>query len=145
MTQTDKMLARKDGGVGIVTFNNPERHNAVSLEMWEATTRILNDFAADNDIRVVVLTGAGGKAFASGADISNSAASARRWKRCAPITRRPTRPMPASPTSETDHRHDPRLLHRRRPRARHLLRSAHLLRQFALRGAGGQTRSGIRL
>ena len=67
---TDKMLSRKEGGVGIVTFNNPERHNAVSLDMWEATKRILDDFAADNDIRVVVLTGAGGKAFVSGADIS---------------------------------------------------------------------------
>ena len=70
MTPTDKMLSRKEGGVGIVTFNNPERHNAVSLEMWEATTRMLNDFAADNEIRVVVLAGAGGKAFVSGADIS---------------------------------------------------------------------------
>src|ERR1700730_7422190 len=70
MTQTDKMLSRKEGGVGIVTFNNPERLNAVSLEMWEATKRILDGFAADNDIRVVVLTGAGGKAFVSGADIS---------------------------------------------------------------------------
>ncbi len=70
MAQTDKMLSRKEGGVGIVTFNNPERHNAVSLDMWEATKRILDDFAADNDIRVVVLTGAGGKAFVSGADIS---------------------------------------------------------------------------
>ena len=70
MTQTDKMLSRKEGGVGIVTFNNPERHNAVSLEMWEATTSMLNGFASDNDIRVVVLTGAGGKAFVSGADIS---------------------------------------------------------------------------
>jgi enoyl-CoA hydratase len=70
MAQTDKMLARKDGGVGIVTFNNPERHNAVSLEMWEVTKRILDGFAADSDVRVVVLTGAGGKAFVSGADIS---------------------------------------------------------------------------
>jgi enoyl-CoA hydratase len=70
MTQTDKMLSRKEGGVGIVTFNNPERLNAVSLDMWEATKHILDDFAADNDIRVVVLTGAGGKAFVSGADIS---------------------------------------------------------------------------
>jgi enoyl-CoA hydratase len=67
---TDKMLSRKEGSVGIVTFNNPERHNAVSLEMWEATTEILDGFAADSDIRVVVLTGAGGKAFVSGADIS---------------------------------------------------------------------------
>ena len=73
MTQTDKMLSRKEGGVGIVTFNNPERHNAVSLDMWEATTRILDDFAADEEVRVVVLTGAGGKAFVSGADISKFA------------------------------------------------------------------------
>src|SRR6202167_1902803 len=67
---TDKMLSRKEGGVGIVTFNNPERHNAVSLEMWEATTSMLNGFAADPEIRVVVLTGAGGKAFVSGDAIS---------------------------------------------------------------------------
>jgi enoyl-CoA hydratase len=73
MTQTDKMLARKEGGVGILTFNNPERHNAVSLEMWEATKRILDSFGADDDVRVVVLTGAGGKAFVSGADISKFA------------------------------------------------------------------------
>ena len=44
MTQTDKMLARKDGGVGYLIFNNPERHNAVSLEMWEAARTILDDF-----------------------------------------------------------------------------------------------------
>jgi enoyl-CoA hydratase/carnithine racemase len=67
---TDKMLSRKDGGVGYVIFNNPERHNAVSLEMWEKTRTILDDFRDDPVIRVVVLTGAGGKAFVSGADIS---------------------------------------------------------------------------
>ncbi len=70
MTQTDKMLSRKEGGVGTLIFNNPERHNAVSLEMWDAAAGILADFAADKAIRVVVLTGAGGKAFVSGADIS---------------------------------------------------------------------------
>lgn len=67
---TDKMLSRKEGGVGYVIFNNPERHNAVSLEMWEKTRAILDDFRGDASIRVVVLTGAGGKAFVSGADIS---------------------------------------------------------------------------
>ncbi len=67
---TDKMLSRRDGNVGYMIFNNPERHNAVSLEMWQAAERILNDFKADPAIRVVVLTGAGGKAFVSGADIS---------------------------------------------------------------------------
>ncbi|MDP2410253.1 MAG: enoyl-CoA hydratase [Pseudolabrys sp.] len=67
---TDKMLARKEGSVGYLTFNNPERHNAVSLEMWEAASGYLEDFKNDKAIRVVVLTGAGGKAFVSGADIS---------------------------------------------------------------------------
>jgi len=70
VTQTDKMLSRKEGGVGYLIFNNPDRHNAVSLEMWEAASGILDDFAKDDAIRVVVLTGAGGKAFVSGADIS---------------------------------------------------------------------------
>ena len=69
-TKTDKMLSRKEGGVGYLIFNNPERHNAVSLEMWEAASGILEGFAADKEVRVVVLTGAGGKAFVSGADIS---------------------------------------------------------------------------
>ncbi len=67
---TDKMLAETDGAVGRITFNNPERHNAVSLEMWRAAKRILDDFARDDAIRVIVLAGAGGKAFVSGADIS---------------------------------------------------------------------------
>jgi enoyl-CoA hydratase/carnithine racemase len=70
MTTTSKMLSRKEGRVGIMTFNNPERHNAVSLDMWEAATGILQDFARDEEVRVLVVTGAGGKAFVAGADIS---------------------------------------------------------------------------
>ena len=70
MSRSDKMLAAKEGRVGIMTFNNPEKRNAVSYEMWVAAEEILNDFAADPQVRVVVLTGAGGKAFVSGADIS---------------------------------------------------------------------------
>ena len=73
ITRTDKMLARKDGRVGYVIFNNPERHNAVSLDMWARTTEILADFAKDDEVRVVVLAGAGGKSFVSGADISKFA------------------------------------------------------------------------
>ncbi|WP_193368782.1 enoyl-CoA hydratase [Pelagibius marinus] len=68
--QSDKMLGRKDGAIGHLIFNNPEKHNAVSLEMWDAADRILDDFAADAEVRVVVLSGAGGKSFVSGADIS---------------------------------------------------------------------------
>jgi enoyl-CoA hydratase len=70
MTNSDKMLSRRDGQVGYVIFNNPERHNAVSLEMWAALSEILDGFAKDPEVRVVVLTGAGGKAFVSGADVS---------------------------------------------------------------------------
>lgn len=69
-TGSEKMLGRKADGIGWMTFNNPERHNAVSMEMWEAAERILTDFAADEVVRVVVVHGAGGRAFVSGADIS---------------------------------------------------------------------------
>jgi len=65
-----RVAARRDGAIGWLVFDNPGRRNAVSLEMWEAIPRVLDDFAADADIRVVVLTGAGDKAFVSGADIS---------------------------------------------------------------------------
>jgi enoyl-CoA hydratase/carnithine racemase len=67
---TDKILARKADGIGWLTFNQPERRNAISLAMWDAVTVAVEDFAGDRAVRVVVMSGAGGKAFASGADIS---------------------------------------------------------------------------
>jgi enoyl-CoA hydratase len=67
---TDKMVAHKDGAVGWITFNNPARHNAVSMAMWEGLQAICEDYAQDPDIRVIVVKGAGEKAFVSGADIS---------------------------------------------------------------------------
>ena len=67
---TSKMIAEKDGAIGRLIFNNPARHNAVSLEMWEAVTRIIEDFEQDDLVRVIVVSGAGGRAFVSGADIS---------------------------------------------------------------------------
>src|SRR5277367_4907589 len=67
---TSKMIAEKDGAIGRLIFNNPARHNAVSLEMWEAVAQIMDDFEQDDAIRVIVVSGAGGRAFVSGADIS---------------------------------------------------------------------------
>jgi enoyl-CoA hydratase/carnithine racemase len=67
---TDKILAHKQGGVGWLTFNQPERRNAISLAMWDAIAIAADDFATDPSVRVVVMKGAGGKAFVSGADIS---------------------------------------------------------------------------
>ena len=65
-----KMLAAKEGGIGFVTFNQPEKRNAMSVEMWQGLAEILADFREDSGVRVVIMTGAGGKAFVSGADSS---------------------------------------------------------------------------
>ena len=67
---TEKIIAQKEGGIGWLIFNNPARHNAVSLEMWQAIPEIMEDYEADPQIRVIVLRGAGTKAFVAGADIS---------------------------------------------------------------------------
>lgn len=67
---TDMMGATVADGVGTMTYNNPARHNAVNHEMRLAIIDILTAFAADPEVRVVVIAGAGGKAFVSGADIS---------------------------------------------------------------------------
>jgi enoyl-CoA hydratase/carnithine racemase len=64
------MLARVEDGIGWVTFNNPERRNAVSLEMWQALGDIMEAFEADPAVRLAILQGAGGKSFVAGADIS---------------------------------------------------------------------------
>jgi len=65
-----KMLAAKDEGVGFITFNQPEKRNAMSMEMWTGLGEILDEFAEDDGVRVVILSGSGNKAFVSGADIS---------------------------------------------------------------------------
>ena len=67
---TDKMIVRTEDGVGWMIFNNPERRNALAYELRLAMLEILNSYAEDDAIRAVVMAGAGGKAFVSGADIS---------------------------------------------------------------------------
>ena len=65
-----KLLMEKDGPIGWIIFNQPEKRNAVSQEMWELMPDYVQDLAADDAIRVVILRGAGEKAFVAGADIS---------------------------------------------------------------------------
>src|SRR5262252_3785734 len=65
-----KILKTITEGVGVITFNNPEKRNAMSLEMWEGLGQALTELRDDEDVRVVILVGAGNKAFVSGADIS---------------------------------------------------------------------------
>ena len=70
MTETPKLLVEKDGPIGWIIFNQPEKRNAVSQEMWELMPDYVHDLATDDAIRVVVLRGAGDQAFVAGADIS---------------------------------------------------------------------------
>ncbi|MET4327124.1 enoyl-CoA hydratase [Bradyrhizobium sp. i1.15.2] len=85
-----KILKHIAGGVGVITFNNPDKRNAMSLEMWEGFGEALTTLRDDAAVRVVILRGGGGKAFVSGADISqfekarhNAAASEEYGKRSA--------------------------------------------------------------
>ncbi|MFJ4290729.1 enoyl-CoA hydratase [Cupriavidus sp. NPDC089707] len=67
---TDTLLVEKRGSTGWITFNDPGRHNAVSFDMWAALPKALAAFERDDEVRSVVLTGAGERAFVSGANIS---------------------------------------------------------------------------
>jgi len=67
---SERLLIEKQGPVGWLTFNNPARRNAISIDMWEAIPRALDRFERDAGIRAIVLKGEGDKAFVSGADVS---------------------------------------------------------------------------
>lgn len=61
---------RKDGGIAWIVFDNPARMNALTAAMWRALPGHVATATADPDVRVIVLRGAGDKAFSAGADIS---------------------------------------------------------------------------
>lgn len=67
---TDKMIARIESGIGWIIFNNPQKRNAISHEMRVALLEIFDAYDADDAVRVIIMKGAGDKAFVSGADIS---------------------------------------------------------------------------
>lgn len=67
---TERMIVETEGAIGWMVFNNPARRNAISHDMWEAMPLIVEHFENDPAVRVIVLKGAGDKAFISGADIS---------------------------------------------------------------------------
>src|SRR5437773_2610067 len=67
---TERMQVWLDASTLHLRFNNPARHNALSVEMWQAIPVLLGQADGDERVRLVVFSGAGDKAFASGADIS---------------------------------------------------------------------------
>ena len=66
----DEILLSREGGIATVTLNRPERRNACNLAMWRELHRVMDEVAADDGLRCVVVRGAGGQAFGAGADMS---------------------------------------------------------------------------
>jgi len=91
---TDTVLVARDGDIATVTLNKPGRLNALDLGMWRALGRLFTAFDADESLRCVILRGAGGKAFAAGADIAEfeteraNAAQAREYGHRVEVTMR---------------------------------------------------------
>ena len=70
MSGGGRIIATKTGAIGAITIDNPDRHNAISNEMWTAITQTALAHDADPEVRVITIQGHGRRAFASGADIS---------------------------------------------------------------------------
>ncbi len=66
----EMILMEKKDGIGIITINRPEVRNALNKEAWAKLGKAFADFDKDNDVKVIILTGAGDKAFVAGADLN---------------------------------------------------------------------------
>jgi enoyl-CoA hydratase/carnithine racemase len=69
MTDDAELLYERRGAVAVITFNRPHARNAMTFAMYEALLARCDEIDADDEIRVLVLRGAGGRAFVSGTDI----------------------------------------------------------------------------
>ncbi len=67
---TETLIVERKKGVGYLGLNRPEKHNAISYEMWQGISQVMDDFESDDSVRVIVVSGEGGRAFSAGADIS---------------------------------------------------------------------------
>jgi enoyl-CoA hydratase/carnithine racemase len=70
---TSEVLVNRDGAIATVALHNPEKLNALTLAMWQALKRVMDELSADDALRCIVLRGAGDQAFAAGADIAEFA------------------------------------------------------------------------
>jgi enoyl-CoA hydratase len=97
---TDKILSCKEGAIGWLIVNNPEKRNAITPEMWGEISVVLDRLLADPEIRVLIMRGEGGKAFVSGADISqfekqrSNAAQAEAYRKAGEEARRRLSELP---------------------------------------------------
>src|SRR6201981_2179656 len=75
MTNTASVITEKRGQAFWITINRPEKRNALNGEVIAGLAKGYRDAHDDRDVRVIVLTGAGDKAFCAGADLQNSGAA----------------------------------------------------------------------
>lgn len=66
-----KVLTRIEGRIGIVTVNRPEVRNACDAETWQLLREAFSELDQNSDVRVILITGAGEKAFIAGADLNS--------------------------------------------------------------------------
>ena len=146
ISPSERMIAQKDGAIGWMIFNNPERRNArVARHVagdpgdprpFRARPRGAGDRAPGRRRQGVRLRRRH-LAVRAAALLARDHRAVRRHRR--------GRQYPAAGHPQADHRHDPRLLHRRRRRRGVAMRPAHRRRQCALRHAGGAARPGLSL
>ena len=67
----DYILLDRRPPLATVTINRPGQHNAISFDMWHEMASLIRQLDADNNVRCIVITGAGGEAFSAGADIAD--------------------------------------------------------------------------
>jgi enoyl-CoA hydratase len=97
MTEEDKILYTKEDGIGLITFNRPERMNAITDDMLVELGRIISEIILDDEVRVAMVTG-NGRAFCGGTDVSRlgrdeTEAAAQRRRRTSPVEL-PESPLP---------------------------------------------------
>ena len=73
--QTSAVIVQRDGPVGIITINRPEKRNAINNAVQTGLSDAFTDLEADDEIKAIVLTGAGEVAFSAGADMTERVAS----------------------------------------------------------------------
>ena len=120
MSETPKLLMEKDGPIGWIIFNQPEKRNAVSQEMWQAMPKYVHELVTDDAIRVVVLRGAGEQAFVAGRrHLAVQGPAPQHGRRGGVPPHLGARARRARHALEAAPRHDPRLLRGRRGQHRH--------------------------
>ena len=67
---SEELLYEVEGSTGVITFNRPAAHNALTFGMYDLLGEICEGLTADGPVRALIITGAGGRAFAAGTDIS---------------------------------------------------------------------------